>query len=55
METAAAILTQIIFENETKAHNLNTTEGGLAGSPEEVAKRIQPFYAAMLKMVRELK
>lgn len=52
METAAAILTQIIFTSETFAKNL-TTGGGLTGEPSAIAEKIRPFYAAMLKMVDE--
>ena len=52
METAAAILTQLVFENESYALTLRQA-GGLIGDPSGIGEKIRPVYAAMLKLVDE--
>jgi hypothetical protein len=52
METAAAILTQILFDNEIFSNNIDH-KGGLVGDPPDIADKIRPYYAATLKMVDE--
>jgi hypothetical protein len=61
METAAAILTQLLYTSDVFASKFETvfgTEGIVAGSssqslPERLATEVKPYYEAMLKMVRE--
>jgi hypothetical protein len=60
METAAAILTQLLYTSDVFASNFETvfgTQGITPGSgqslPERLSTEIKPYYEAMLKMVRE--
>ena len=52
METAAAILTQLLFDSEIFMYNIDHT-GRLVGDLLAIADKVRPYYAAMLKMVDE--
>jgi hypothetical protein len=61
METAAAILTQLLYTSDVFASKFEIVfgnQGILPGSsgqslPERLATEVKPYYEAMLKMVRE--
>lgn len=57
METAAAILTQLLYTSSTFASSLEN-QGTLPGKsdqtlPERFAEEVKPHYESMLKMVGE--
>jgi hypothetical protein len=57
METAAAILTQLLYTSEAFSSSLESqgTFPGKSGQgpAERLASEVKPYYEAMLKMVRE--
>jgi hypothetical protein len=57
METAAAILTQLLYTSEAFSSSLESqgTFPGKSGqtNPERLTHEVKPYYEAMLTMVRE--